>query len=290
MPNLRAIRKRIHTVRNTQQITKAMKMVSGAKFRRAEERLRLYREGFQLVVDLLGELRHRNGVPLEEHPLLYPRNPQGKELLILISSDRGLCGSFNHNLFKRLQDLCEEEGKHPAQFLYVFVGKKAGEYLKRRKLSVISGFQPVPEPPSPTFVSRVLDTLLPLYRSGEVGRVRLIANRFVNALKQVVEVRTLLPAPLPQGNGRVQYPLLTEPSPLELLDELLYEYIQGLFTMALLDSLAGEHGARMAAMDAATNNAQEMIRVLTLHYNRARQASITAELLDIINGKNAIEA
>lgn len=290
MANLRAIRKRIQTIRNTQQITKAMKMVSGAKFRRAEERLRLYREGFALVQELLNDLVSRNDIPISDHPYFNPKNPQGKELFILISSDRGLCGSFNHNLFRRFQDLCEEEGIAPTDLVCLTVGRKASEYVRRRKLSHLYAFHPVAEPPPPLFVARVLDRVVPEFLGGKVRRVRIVANHFVNALKQVVETRTLLPVSLPRFNSAPGLPLLTEPYPFHLFEELLYEYLQGTVTAALLDSLAGEHGARMAAMDAATNNAQEMIRVLTLNYNRARQASITAELLDIINGKNAVEA
>lgn len=289
MPSLKAIRRRIQTVRNTQQITKAMKMVSGAKFRRAEERLRLYREGFSFIPSLLNDLVRRNDLSVTEHPFFTPP-AQGKELFLLLSSDRGLCGSFNHNLFRKFQDLCEAEGLKGDHFAVVAIGKKAGEYARRLKLNLLHSFSPLPEPPPPLFVAQILDAVVPLFLSGEVRRIRVVANHFVNALKQVVEVRTLLPLSPPVSQGTPGMPFLTEPEPKELVDELLKEYLQGMMTMIVLDSLAGEHGARMAAMDSATNNAQEMIRVLTLHYNRARQASITAELLDIINGKNAIES
>jgi F-type H+-transporting ATPase subunit gamma len=289
MPSLKAIRRRIQTVRNTQQITKAMKMVSGAKFRRAEERLRLYREGFSFLPALLNDLIRRNDLTLEQNPFFrFPA--EGKELFVLVSSDRGLCGPFNHNLFKKFQELCEAEGIRRDDLLAVAVGKKAGEYARRFRLPLLRSFSPVPEPPPPLFVAQILDVVVPPFLSGEVRRVRVVANHFINALKQVVEVRTLLPLSPPSPSSSSGMPFLTEPSPEELLKELIEEYLQGVMTMILLDSFAGEHGARMSAMDSATNNAQEMIRVLTLTYNRARQASITAELLDIINGKNAIES
>lgn len=289
MSNLRAIKKRIGTVRNTQQITRAMKLVSGAKLRRAEERVRAFRPYADELRQTLTSLVAR-GEGLQ-HPLLQPGSSQAPRLYVLVSSDRGLCGAFNSNIIRTTLRHLEEEGLSPNDVVFYTVGRKSTEQAKRRGWQTLGSVAPLPEPPSPELVARIAGDLTEAFLAGAVGQVRIVYNQFINALTQRVDVAPLLPlsSDVEQPSGGAQIPYLTEPDPSGVLQALAPRLVEAQVEGALLDSIAGEHGARMTAMDSATTNASDMIHRLTLTYNRARQAAITSELLDIINGANSID-
>lgn len=285
--NLRAIRKRISSVKSTRQITRAMKMVSGAKLRRAEERINAFRPYADELMTQVRSLAARSeGLT---HPLLEGGVETAPPLFVLITSDRGLCGAFNANVIKQMIYYGEDNHLDLSQAVFYTVGRKAAEQVARRKWTLLGKQTQCPEPPTPEFTGAIVDTLVDAFRQGAVSSVTLVYNQFVNALSQKVTFQPLLPLPLtPQaGASRVEY--LAEPEAQQLFDVLLPQAVSAQVERALLDNLAGEHGARMAAMDAASSNASDMIEKLTLNYNRARQAAITSELLDIVNGANAVE-
>lgn len=284
--SLRAIRKRISSVRSTQQITRAMKMVSGAKFRRAEERIRAFSPYARELQATLGALAARR--EMLDHPLFETGTAGAPPLFVVVGSDRGLCGAFNTNVFKQLRWALEDRGIDPKAAVFFGVGRKARDFIRRRGWTELGALSPLPEPPPPDVVAELAATLADAFRHGVVGEVHVVYNHFVNALVQKVQFEPLLPMPQPTGTDlRVEH--LTEPGADELVGRLVPEVFAARLEAILLDSLAGEHGARMTAMDSATKNASQMIGSLTLQYNRARQAAITSELLDIINGTNSID-
>jgi F-type H+-transporting ATPase subunit gamma len=284
--NLRTIRKRITSVRSTQQITRAMKMVSGAKFRRAEERVRTFLPYARELETTLGALAARRETLT--HPLLEAGVDGAPPLFVVVGSDRGLCGAFNTNVFKQLRYTLEDRGIDPKDAVFYPIGRKSRDFIRRRGWTVLGALAPLPEPPTADVVAELAAALADAFRSGVVGEVHVVYNHFVNALVQKVQIEPLLP--MPQATGTLTHvPHLTEPGAEALAQRLVPEVFASRLETILLDSLAGEHGARMTAMDSATKNASEMIGGLTLQYNRARQAAITSELLDIINGTNSID-
>lgn len=286
MSNLRAIKKRIGSVRNTRQITRAMKMVSGAKFRRAEDRIRGFRPYAHELQNSLETLIARDETI--SHPLMQAGVEGAPPLFVLVSSDRGLCGAFNTNVFKHTRWTLEDREIAPEAAVFYPIGRKARDFVRRRGWTTLGETVAVPEPPSPDLLVRVADTLTDAFLTGVVSSVTLVYNQFVNALVQKVVVEPFLPLERP-SDASMQMPHLSEPARDRFADFLLPRLVTARLESVLLDSMAGEHGARMTAMDSASNNASDMIAKLTLTYNRARQAAITSELLDIINGKNAIE-
>jgi len=288
MSNLRAIKKRIQSVKNTRQITRAMKMVSGAKFRRAEERVRHFEPYADRFNQATAAILNREEALT--HPLLREGISQAPPLVVLVAADRGLCGAFNANVFKAATYHLEDQGIDPADVVFYAVGRKAREFVQRRKWTLFGDLTPVPEPPTPDTICEISAKLSEAFLAGVVGSVTIVYNHFLNALTQRVQTRQLLPLELPAPEQSASLtPPLAEPQAPDLLMELLPRILDLNIERIMLDSLAGEHGARMTAMDSASSNAEDMIDTLTLTYNRARQASITSELLDIINGKNATE-
>ena len=285
MPSLKVIRKRIASVRNTQQITKAMKMVSAAKLRRAQEAVvasRPYAEKLsELLANVSGEL------PEDAHPLLRrpPENP--RTVLITLTADRGLCGAYNSALLRQAEAyLREAAGREVA---LVTVGRKGGDYFKRRPVTIAE--RRLQADATPLALARALAASLSArFVAGEIDRVDLLYSRFRSALSQVPTVETILPVTLEKKKEEaapVEY--LVEPDPATLLARLLPQSVEARLYHAVLESLASEHGARMTAMDSATSNASDMIFRLTLEMNRARQAAITKELMEIVGGAEALK-
>jgi F-type H+-transporting ATPase subunit gamma len=288
MPSLKALRKRISSVRSTQQITRAMKMVSAAKLRRAQEaaeRARPYAskltEMFSAVVADLGE---------DAHPLLARREEKRADL-ILITSDRGLCGAYNTNLIRLgMKYIGETPAEHVALFT---VGRKGNDFMRRR------GIKPVTETTglghlNLTEVARDLgQQVMQRFADGETDAVYVVYSRFRSAIAQIPTLLPLLPVQRPEGadaatsGPAVEY--IFEPPRPELLGSLLPRYVQAMILQALLESNASEHAARMTAMDNATSNASDMMDRLTLQMNRARQATITTELMEIVSGAEALK-
>jgi len=291
MASLKDIKKRIGTVKNTQQITKAMKMVSAAKLRRAQEAVVAARPYADKMADVLSSLALREDA--DSHHLLAERG-KGKALIVLITGDRGLCGGFNTNIAKAAERFIREKGEGFESYELLIVGRKGNDYLKRRAGMEIAkvhenlvGTSQV----SYTIGALLGQEVIELYRNGDYDGVFLVYNAFQSAMTQVQTVTQLLPiVPKKVEEGAQVSDYIYEPNATKVLEEILPKHIEVQIFRSLLESSASEHGARMTAMDSASKNASEMIGKLTLQYNRARQASITKELLEIISGAESIKS
>jgi len=289
MPSLLDIRRRIRSVKNTQQLTKAMKMVSAAKLRRAQERVVSARPYANQLRSVLGSLAGK--IENISHPLLEVR-PEERVLAIVVTADRGLCGAFNANIIKAAQTfLLESPAKDKRMFA---VGRKGRDFFKRRTVNIVSEYVNFFSKLDVAHARDISQQVVEMYSKAEVDAVYLIYNEFKSAIQQRIVVEKLLPlgadhvqAPeSPQGmSPRVDY--IFEQPPQEILNRLLPRYVEIQIYRALLESAAAEHGGRMAAMDAASRNAGEMIDLLTLNMNRVRQAAITREIIEVVSGAGA---
>ena len=285
MATLKDIKKRIGSLKNTGQITKAMKMVSAAKLRRAQEAIvaaRPYAEKMQEVLSSLA-----SGADATANPLLEVRDSK-KVGVVLFTSGRGLCGGFNSNLIKKAEKFIAAElpGK---EVLMSFYGKKGQEHFKRRGVDAAGDYKIETGQQGYDIATDISSDLIKAYEEGEIDEVYLVYGQFQSALTQIPSVEKLLPI-VPEESAEVAEAVdfLFEPDADAILADLLPKYIISQVYKAVLETAASEHGARMAAMDSASKNASEMIDKLTVQYNRARQATITTELMDIINGAEAV--
>lgn len=286
MASLRDIRKRIASVKNTQKITNAMKMVSAAKLRRAEEAIKSARPFSDKMREVLMSLAARTNP--SGHPLLEVREPK-KILLILITADRGLCGAFNANLNRRAEAFVKEMEPRGIQVDLLTVGRKGNDYFRRRRVNIPEKFVNVMNNVSYELAGNIVAVAVDRFISGEYDEVYALYNRFRTAVTQIPTFKRLLPIRPEEEDWKKRREYLYEPSEDELLSEILPRYIQVQIFTGLLDSVASEHGARMTAMEAATTNAEEMIYKLTLKHNRLRQESITTELMEIVGGAEALK-
>jgi F-type H+-transporting ATPase subunit gamma len=274
------IRRRIKSVRNTQQITRAMKMVSAAKLRRAQEAIFAARPYARKMLDVLQSLASR--AEPGAHPLLERREPR-KVLLIVVTADKGLCGGFNANINRAAQKFLEE--KTGAELGVEVVGRKARDHFKKQAFPIrgehVGVFQPLRYATARDLATSVIAS----YTRKEIDEVFLVYNEFKSVIQQRVVVEPLLPIEqktLDPRDPGLDY--LYEPTPRETFDAILPKHVEVQVWRALLESAAAEHGARMTAMDAATNNAGEMIDNLTLYMNKVRQAGITKEIIEVVSG------
>jgi len=289
MATLKEIRKRIDSVKNTQQITRAMYMVSAAKLRRAQdgaEHARPYAESMKSTIEgLVGKLTEK------VHPLLLPHDETKVAELVVFTSDRGLCGGFNANLIKKAEAFIEENRDNYESFTVTAVGKKAGDYYRRRKRPARRIVTNLVREISYDMARELADELTERYISGESDVIYLVYPVFKSALTQNPTVVKLLPFEFEEGDedadAGVDY--IYEPSLEDILETLLPKEVRTQVYTAMLETVASEHGARMTAMDSASSNASDMIDSLTLQFNRARQASITKELSEIIGGAEALK-
>lgn len=285
MPSLKAIRKRIGSVKSTQQITKAMKMVSAAKLRRAQDAAEQARPYAAKLSALLRAVARQVGP--ESHPLLAGREHERHIDLLLVTSDRGLCGAYNSNLIRRAEGFFTEHGS--ARVRLTLVGRKAYDYFRKRPVEIQQHHVNLFGGPDHPLAVRVASGFARSFAAGEVDAVYLIYSHFRSALSQVPTVQQLLPLSAAAAGDADMVEYLYEPDPATLLDRLLRRYVTALIDHAFLESIASEHAARMTAMDSATSNASEMIDRLTLEMNRARQAAITKELMEIVSGAEALK-
>lgn len=305
MATLRDIRTRIASVRNTQQVTRAMKMVAAAKLRRAQENIFRTRPYAFKIGEIIDHLKHQGAV--DAHPLLRTHEAVEGALVIVITGDRGLAGAFNSNAIKTAESLIEQEyaGLHARGRLRVAgVGRKGFEYFSKRGYEMAADYSGVFR--DLTFdTAQLLGELATLgYNDGRWDEVKLVYNEFRNTIAQNRIVEPLLPVPLeqfrtpvmqleevpaPQIKDEYRADYIFEPDPQHILNELVPRFVNFQIWRALLESNAAEQGARMVAMDSATSNANELLRTLRLQYNRARQSAITTEILEIISGANALE-
>jgi F-type H+-transporting ATPase subunit gamma len=289
MPSLKAIRKRITSVKNTRKITRAMKLVSTAKLRRAQEALIAARPYTAAISQVVSELSGVAGT--DAHPLFEERKLE-RAAVVVVTSDRGQAGAFNANVTKAVERYVRDE-LGGAQVSLRIIGRKGNQYFTRRKAAITS-FDPAPTGATALASAReTANRIIADFEAKKVDRVFVVYNEFRSAISQVVRVKQLLPV-IPEPAKQTlkaedQLDFVYEPSKETLLKRLVPLYVQIQLYRASLESIAAEFAARMTAMENATKNAGEMIAKLTLSYNRARQASITKELLEIIGGAEALK-
>ena len=285
MANTRDLRRRIRSVKGTQQITKAMKMVAAAKLRRAQVRILQARPYAETLSRVLGSLAERTE---HTHPLLQQRDVRSV-WLVVITSDKGLCGSFNHNLLRYAAQLLDSDRWASSQV--VPIGKKAVDFFTKRAYTVAAAEPNVMSNITAAEGRRIAASLIDAFTAGEADEIWVVYNRFLSLIRHETVLARLLPVEPPAGDEatlpNIDY--IYEPDAATLLGELLPRHIEVQVQTALYDSSAAEHAARMTAMDAATKNANDMIDRLTLLYNRTRQAAITKELIEIVSGAQALE-
>ena len=300
MANLKQIRRRIASVKSTQKITRAMKMVAGARLTRAQARILALRPYAVKTGQVLAEVAATAAEGEEQagnHPLLT-RRPEKNVLFLVISSDRGLCGAFNSSILRAAERAWRERDADGQKVQIAVIGRKGRDYFTRRKAPLFHVFGKVWDRLDLDQARGVARRLLHPFIAGEVDAIYLVYNEFKSAMSQRVVVEPLFPLPVPPETGEPEQrevpewerhrEFLFEPDREKLLERLVPMYVEISILRALLESTASELGARMTAMEAATKNASEMIDKLTLQYNRARQAAITTELMEIIGGPEAL--
>lgn len=303
MPSLKAIRKRIVSVKSMEKITRAMKMVAGARLNRAQQRILAMRPYAVKTHEVLERCTARQegadgAVAAPAHPLLVQR-PEKSVLMLVLTSDRGLCGAFNANICKRAEREWHEREERGQRVQLALVGRKARDYFRRRHAPVFHEFQGVWDKLDLDTARIVAKTLLAPFLAADIDAIYLVYNEFKSAMTQRVVVESLLPVinddnilDFTEPEEHKHYCIdefIFEPDRSALLERLVPMYVEISVLRSLYESSASEHGARMTAMDTATKNAKDMIDSLTLQYNRARQASITKELLEIVGGAEALK-
>lgn len=314
MPNLKAIRDRIQSVKNTRKITEAMRLVAAAKVRRAQEQVIATRPFADRLAQVLYGLQTRLRFEDADLPLLKKRQVERVGLLV-ISGDRGLCGGYNTNVIRRAEIRSKELAAEGIEYKFVLVGRKATQYFQRRNQPIDATFTGLEQIPTAEEASRIADELLSLFLSESVDRVELVYTRFVSLVSSRPVIQTLLPLDA-QGleaaddeifrlttrsgafeverekvQSQVQslpQDMIFEQDPVQILDALLPLYLNNQILRALQESAASELAARMTAMNNASDNAKELAKSLTLSYNKARQAAITQEILEVVSGANAL--
>lgn len=285
MPSLIDIRRRIRSVKSTQQITKAMKMVSAAKLRRAQERVVASRPYGQMLREMLANVASAAGSmeELEGGALLRVR-PESRIQIILITSDRGLAGAFNSNLLKAAQRFIQE--REAATVELELIGRKGRDFFRRRNFGITGEHLGILNKPAYADAAAIAKKIAARVINDEIDAVYLIYNEFKSVISQKLTVTKILPVEAPAGEP-VDY--IYEQPPQQLLASLLPKYVELQVYTAMLETAAAEHAARMTAMDAATSNAADVIDQLTLYMNRVRQASITREIIEVVSGASALE-
>jgi F-type H+-transporting ATPase subunit gamma len=287
MPSLKDIRRRIGSVRKTQQITSAMRMVAAAKLRRAQDAILAARPYADRMHDTLSEVAAAQRDA--QHPLLEQREKVRKLEVAVLVSDRGLCGAFNANVLKASEALLRQREPGLERISLTVVGRKANDFYRRRRAGAISRAVTGIARVEYGHAAAVASHLAERYRSGEADEVMLVFSEFVSTVNQRPQVVRLLPfTPAAERDPKVRLPYAIEPNPEKLLEVLVPKALEVQVFRALLENQVGEHAARMAAMESATRNTEELIESLTLKYNRARQAAITKELVEIVSGAEAL--
>jgi F-type H+-transporting ATPase subunit gamma len=293
MPSTREIRRRIRSVGNMQQITRAMEMVSAAKMRKAQQRVTASRPYSEQLRQIMSDLATQQPDPEQEaqFPLLQKRPVRNVELIV-VTPDRGLTGALNTNILRRgsrfiLEETPSSDGGGRAQVQVIAVGKKARDYFVRTRQNVVAEFIGIGDNVTLDAVRPIADIAIDDFASGKVDAVYVVYSKFINTLVQRPEVMRILPVEPPEAQeGYSDY--IFEPSPEAVLNDLLPRYVEVQLYQAILEGTASEHSARMVAMRSASDNAKEIQQELTLSYNKARQAQITREVSEIAAGANAM--
>lgn len=281
--SMKDIKRRIRSISSTKQITKAMELVASAKLRKARQKLEMTRPYYQTLVRSIREiLSSTTGI---RHPLLEKREVKNKAFIV-ITGDRGLAGGYNSNVIK----LAESQIDDKERAVILAVGLKGRDYFKRRDYNIVGEFLNISEEPQFIDASSIGSLAIELYKDGKVDEVNLVYTRFKSAMSQEPTILKLLPVENIEEEDKGPRTLIEyEPSPEVVLDYLIPKYIHSAIYGALIESSASEQGARRTAMESATDNAEEMIEDLALKYNRARQASITQEISEIVGGAEALK-
>jgi F-type H+-transporting ATPase subunit gamma len=294
MANLRDIRNRIQSVKNTQQITRAMKMVSAAKLRRAQNNIQNLRPFANQILSVIADIASTERI---EHKLLTTVETPKKVLTVVLTSDRGLAGGFNNNINRYALKYHQEQKSKFEKMDFLFVGRKGSDFFRSRSIKGVDTILNLAREVSFPLAQGVSTRLMEEFTKGDYDAVFLIYNEFKSAISQVVTHEQLLPVDVSKshtagqesGTARFSPDMIFEPSAENIIDDLLNKHFAIQVYRAMAESVAAEHGARMAAMENATKNAGEMIRSMTLTYNKLRQASITTELIEITSGAEALK-
>lgn len=289
MANLKEVRTRIGSVSSTQQITSAMKMVSAAKFRRAQNAILGMRPYSAQLNEIMNDIDVEDGVVTPYHDNRKVENV----LLVVVTSNKGLCGAFNSNVIKeataRVNHYKNEEKVSGLQM--ITIGKRATEFFGKRNVNVVGSHDELLDKPSFDTIATLADSVMQSFCDKKYDRVELIYNQFKNSLVQILSTEQFLPV-VPKSAASVtskRNDYIYEPSKMEILREMVPLTLRSHFYRVILDSLAAEHGARMNAMQKATDNATELLKELKLSYNKARQAAITNEIIEIVSGSEALK-
>ncbi len=290
MPSLKEVKSRITSVMSTQQITKAMKMVAAAKLRKSQDRIMQMRPFSQKLSDLLANL---SGAEMDGQTWYSRTGEEKKVLIVVVSSDRGLCGSFNSNIFKATTRLLVEkfaEQQRKGNVTLLPIGKKAFEFFGKRNNPMINEYWNLFGTLSFERTAAIADFLMDKFKAGEYDKIEIVYNEFKNVATQILRVEPFLPVVPKQQEVKANVDYLYQPNQEEILTGLIPKSLRVQLYKSVLDSNASENGARMTAMDKATENAGELLKELKLTYNRTRQAAITKEILEIVAGAEALKS
>ena len=291
MASLKEVKSRISSVMSTQQITKAMKMVAAAKLRKSQERILQMRPFAKKMNSLLQNLSAAQSDGQEWYSVA---REEKKILIVAISSDRGLCGSFNSSVFKATLKLIEEKysAQHQQKNVTILpIGKKSAEFFTKRNFPVISNYATIFHDLTFENVSEAAQYLMDRFRAAEFDKIEIVFNEFKNVATQILRIEQLLPVlPLPAGSKKEEADYIYQPNQEEIISGLIPKSLKVQLFKSVLESNASENGARMTAMDKATENAGELLKDLRLTYNRTRQAAITKEILEIVAGAEALKS
>ena len=283
----REIKTKIKSVQNTRKVTRALEMVSASKIRKAQDLMKASRPYAKMMRQVIGHLARANTE--YKHPFLSQRPEVKRVGYIVISTDRGLCGGLNANLFRRILGEVREYQKQNVEVDIVAIGQKANAFFKRLKINMVASVGHLGERPQVSQLIGVVKVMLDNYAEGKVDRVFLAYNDFVNTMVQRATLDQLMPLPPADDiQSRHDWDYLYEPEAVEILKHVMRRYVESLVYQAALENLASEHAARMVAMKAASDNANKLIDSLTLIYNKARQAAITQEISEIVGGAAAV--
>jgi F-type H+-transporting ATPase subunit gamma len=292
MASLKDIRMRIDSTKNTQQITKAMKLVSAAKLRRAQNNITNMRP---YAVTLKKVIANITATQKVSNPLMSKKDSVKNVLLVVLTSDRGLCGGFNSGINKFTEKYYADHKPKLEKLDFIFIGKRGLDYFARRDIKGIQSFLKLDKDISYDLAKGIAENLIKFFLDGEYDEIRMVYNEFKSAISQVVTCETLLPIEVDKSSfdtttSQVSKDIIFDPSPEAIVEDLLKKNFNLQMYRAMSESVASEHGARMTAMENASNNAKEMINKLTLTYNKARQEKITTELIEIVSGAEALKA
>ncbi len=283
----REIKTKIKSVQNTRKVTRALEMVSASKIRKAQERMKTSRPYARAMKQLIGHLAQANSE--YRHPYLVERADVKRVGYVIISSDRGLAGGLNNNMFRKLLGEFRSWQEQGVEVDLVTIGQKASVYFRRIKVGMLGSVTHLGDVPRVEQLIGVIKVMLDAYTNGSVDKVFLSYNAFVNTMTQRAAMDQLLPLPAAETQvARHDWDYLYEPDAQEVLDHVLTRYVESLVYQAVLENVASEHAARMVAMKAASDNANKLIDTLNLVYNKARQAAITQEISEIVGGAAAV--